>query len=87
MLSNVTTFTSSDFSRAFLTNGDASDHAWEGPHLILGGDIYGHQPTAGMDINGFSNPSMTNAAFIPIGRSVRRRTREMVWCVVFGSQH
>ncbi len=67
---NVTTFTASDFSRTWNTNGDGTDHAWGGHHLIMGGavnggDIYGQFPTVGMDINGFSNPDMTGAAFIP----------------------
>lgn len=70
MRSNVTAFTASDFSRTYSTNGDGTDHAWAGPQLIMGGavkggDMYGLYPTVGMDINGFSNPYMTGAAFIP----------------------
>lgn len=70
MRSNVTAFTASDFSRTYSTNGDGTDHAWGGPQLIMGGavkggDMYGLYPTVGMDINGFSNPYMTGAAFIP----------------------
>jgi uncharacterized protein (DUF1501 family) len=46
----VTTFTASDFSRTFNTNGDGSDHGWGSHHLIMGGavkggDIYGTVPT------------------------------------------
>ena len=46
----VTTFTASDFSRTFNTNGDGSDHGWGSHHLIMGGavkggDIYGKVPT------------------------------------------
>jgi uncharacterized protein (DUF1501 family) len=67
---NVTTFTASDFSRTFNTNGDGTDHAWAGSQLIMGGavrggDMYGQFPTVGMDINGFSNPNMTGGSFIP----------------------
>jgi uncharacterized protein (DUF1501 family) len=45
----VTTFTASDFGRAFSTNGDGSDHGWGSHHFILGGavrggDIYGRMP-------------------------------------------
>jgi uncharacterized protein (DUF1501 family) len=70
MRPNVTTFTASDFSRTFNTNGDGTDHAWGGHHLIMGGavkgkDIYGEFPTVGMDLNGFSNPNMVGGAFIP----------------------
>ncbi|MDV6331094.1 DUF1501 domain-containing protein [Asticcacaulis sp. 201] len=70
MRQNVTTFTASDFSRTFNTNGDGTDHAWGGHHLIMGGAVrggtlYGQFPTVGMDINGFSNPDMVGGAFIP----------------------
>jgi uncharacterized protein (DUF1501 family) len=46
---NVTTFTASDFSRTYNTNGDGSDHGWGSHHLILGGavrggDLYGTVP-------------------------------------------
>ena len=50
----VTTFTASDFSRTFNTNGTndgtaGSDHGWGSHHLIMGGavkggDIYGQVP-------------------------------------------
>jgi uncharacterized protein (DUF1501 family) len=70
MRANVTTFTASDFSRTFNTNGDGTDHAWGGHHLIMGGavrggDMYGQFPTVGMDIDGFSNPDMVGSAFVP----------------------
>ena len=66
----VTTFTASDFSRTFTTNGDGTDHAWGGHHLVMGGavkggDIYGQFPTIGMDGAGFKNPDMTSSYFIP----------------------
>jgi uncharacterized protein (DUF1501 family) len=46
----VTTFTASDFSRTFNTNGDGSDHGWGSHHMVVGGavkggDIYGKVPT------------------------------------------
>ena len=46
----VTTFTASDFSRTFNTNGDGSDHGWGSHHLVMGGavkggDIYGKMPS------------------------------------------
>jgi uncharacterized protein (DUF1501 family) len=50
-LSNVTTFTESDFSRTFQPNGNAgTDHAWGSHHIIMGGavqggKIYGQFPT------------------------------------------
>ena len=43
-LSNVTTFTESDFSRTFQPNGNAgTDHAWGSHHLVLGGAVQGGQ--------------------------------------------
>lgn len=51
----VTTFTNSDFSRTYNTNGDGSDHGWGSHHLIMGGavsggNIYGTMPN--LTING-----------------------------------
>jgi len=68
--SQVTTFTASDFSRSFTTNGDGTDHAWGGHHFIMGGavnggDIYGQYPTIGVDVGGFNNPDNVNGALIP----------------------
>lgn len=45
----VTTFTASDFSRTYNTNGDGSDHGWGSHHLVMGGavkggSIYGAMP-------------------------------------------
>jgi uncharacterized protein (DUF1501 family) len=38
----VTQFTSSDFNRTFIGNGNAGvDHAWGGHHLVLGGAVKG----------------------------------------------
>ena len=66
----VTTFTASDFSRTFTTNGDGTDHAWGSHHLVMGGavngkDIYGQYPTLGVDLGSFSNPNMIGNALIP----------------------
>lgn len=51
----VTTFTASDFSRTFPSNGIGSDHAWGGHQLIVGGAVqgkklYGTYPT--LAVNG-----------------------------------
>ncbi len=66
----VTSFTASDFNRTINTNGDGTDHAWGGHHLIMGGavkgrDIYGQFPTIGQDLNGFVNPDGVGAALVP----------------------
>ncbi|CAL1691533.1 hypothetical protein MMB232_01676 [Brevundimonas subvibrioides] len=66
----VTTFTASDFSRTFTTNGDGTDHAWGGHHFVMGGsvrggDIYGQYPTLGVDLGTFQNPDMSRASLVP----------------------
>ncbi len=66
----VTTFTASDFSRTFTTNGDGTDHAWGGHHLVMGGsvrggDIYGQYPTLGVDLGTFRNPDMAGSTLVP----------------------
>lgn len=70
MRESVTTFTASDFSRTFTTNGDGTDHAWGGHHFVMGGsvrggDIYGQYPTLGIDLGGFRNPDMAGASLVP----------------------
>jgi uncharacterized protein (DUF1501 family) len=68
--SNVTTFTASDFSRTFTSNGDGTDHAWGGHHFVMGGavngkNIYGQYPTLGVDLGAFKNPDMVGSALVP----------------------
>lgn len=68
--SSVTTFTASDFSRTFTTNGDGTDHAWGGHHLVMGGavngrNIYGQFPTVGVDLGTFRNPDMAGTSLVP----------------------
>lgn len=70
MRSAVTSFTASDFSRTFVTNGDGTDHAWSGHHFIHGGavkgrDMYGQFPTVGVDGHNFRNPDIADNAMIP----------------------
>lgn len=70
MRSSVTTFTGSDFSRTYNTNGDGTDHAWGGHHLIMGGavkggDMYGQFPTVGNNLGSFNNPDQNNGYHVP----------------------
>jgi uncharacterized protein (DUF1501 family) len=70
MRNNVTTFTASDFSRTFTTNGDGTDHAWGSHQLVMGGavngrNIYGQYPTLGVDQGQFRNPDMLGNVQIP----------------------
>jgi uncharacterized protein (DUF1501 family) len=60
---NVTTFTASDFGRAFESNGVGADHGWGGHHFVMGGavkggDIYGAFPAYGVSDGqgGFTSP-------------------------------
>ena len=46
----VTLFSASDFGRTLSSNGNGSDHAWGGNHLVMGGavgggKVYGHAAT------------------------------------------
>lgn len=70
MRNAVTTFTASDFSRTFTTNGDGTDHAWGSHQFVMGGAvqgrrIYGQYPTLGVDRTGFTNPDMAGNILIP----------------------
>ncbi|MEM7475792.1 MAG: DUF1501 domain-containing protein [Planctomycetota bacterium] len=40
---DVTTFTASDFARTLSSNGNGSDHAWGGNHMVMGGSVSGGQ--------------------------------------------
>jgi len=67
---SVTTFTASDFSRTFTTNGDGTDHAWGSHQFIMGGavqggDVYGQYPTLGIDQGSFQNPDMSGNIRVP----------------------
>ncbi len=37
----VTTFTAGDFGRTLTSNGQGSDHAWGGNHMVMGGSVKG----------------------------------------------
>ena len=54
MRNKVTLFTTSEFGRAFVPNGDGTDHGWGSHHLVMGGavnggNIYGKLPVISID--------------------------------------
>ena len=40
---NVALLEASDFARTLGTNGQGTDHAWGGHHIVMGGDVKGGQ--------------------------------------------
>jgi uncharacterized protein (DUF1501 family) len=77
LTAQVTTFTMSDFSRTFTSNGSGTDHGWGGHHLVLGGavkggDLYGQFPTVGVDLGAFSNPDALHSGVLVPTTSVDR---------------
>ena len=62
----VTTFTASDFSRTTNTNGQGSDHAWGGHHLVMGGAVNGGQSFGKLQTFSISGPDgIGNGAWLP----------------------
>ena len=70
MRDNVTLFTSSEFGRNFVPNGDGTDHGWGSHHLVMGGavkggNIYGTLPLVsidGMDTAWYGGPLLPSTA-------------------------
>ena len=65
--SDVTLFTSSDFGRTTVGNGDGTDHGWGNHHFVVGGavkggEIYGDLPP--MDF-GLEQYTQTRGRLIP----------------------
>jgi len=63
---NVTLFTASDFGRTLKSNGNGSDHAWGGNHLVLGGAIKGGNVFGNKDQGYY--PDLQNLAQIDTGQ-------------------
>ncbi|HTQ50879.1 MAG TPA: DUF1501 domain-containing protein [Candidatus Acidoferrales bacterium] len=60
-LSNqVTSFTCSDFSRTFPSNGEGSDHGWGSHHLILGGAVKGQKTYGQFPVQSINGPNDTS---------------------------
>lgn len=63
---NVTLFTASDFGRTLTSNGNGSDHAWGGNHLVLGGAVRGGNVFGNRDQGYY--PELQNLAAIDTGQ-------------------
>lgn len=55
----VTSFTCSDFSRTFPSNGQGSDHGWGSHHLILGGAVNGQMTYGQFPVQTINGPNDT----------------------------
>ena len=66
MADKATLFTASDFGRTLTSNGNGSDHAWGGNHIVMGGAVRGGK-VYGDAANGYY-PNLQNLAAIDTGQ-------------------
>ncbi len=66
MADKATLFTASDFGRTLTSNGNGSDHAWGGNHMVMGGAVGGGKVYG--DAAGGYYPDLRNLAAIDTGQ-------------------
>lgn len=66
MADKATLFTASDFGRTLTSNGNGSDHAWGGNHLVMGGAVGGGKVYG--DASAGYYPNLQNLAAIDTGQ-------------------
>jgi uncharacterized protein (DUF1501 family) len=66
MADKTTLFTASDFGRTLTSNGNGSDHAWGGNHMVMGGAVRGGQVYG--DAAAGYYPNFQNLAAIDTGQ-------------------
>ncbi len=66
MADKATLFTASDFGRTLTSNGNGSDHAWGGNHMVMGGAVGGGK-VYGDATSGYY-PDLQNLAAIDTGQ-------------------
>jgi uncharacterized protein (DUF1501 family) len=63
---SATLFSASDFGRTLTSNGNGSDHAWGGNHLVMGGSVGGGRVLGNREQGYY--PNMQNIAQIDTGQ-------------------
>ncbi len=66
MQNRVSLFTASDFGRTLTSNGNGSDHAWGGNHLVMGGAVGGGKVYGNRDQGYY--PDLRNLSQIDTGQ-------------------